>query len=272
MTDTTELRIPVDDHTTISGLLVRPAGARAILVLGHGAGAGMRHRFMDRVAAELAARDVATLRYQFPYMEAGRKRTDAPAVATATVRAAVVMARETAPELAPLAGGKSFGGRMTSRAVADGLITCDPGNAGTHGGLTAGDPAGSPAVDGIRGDPGHDAPLTVGGLVFFGFPLHPAGRPSADRADHLRQVPCPLLFLQGTRDALADLHLLRPVVADLGARATLHVVAGGDHSFGVLKRSGRSEDEVMAELGDVTAGWIAEQTSARGQGRPRAPD
>jgi uncharacterized protein len=272
MSDTTELRIPVDDHTTVSGLLLRPAGARAILVLGHGAGAGMRHRFMDRVAAELAARDVATLRYQFPYMEAGRKRTDAPAVATATVRAAVAMARETAPELASFGGGKSFGGRMTSRAVADGLVACDPAGAGAHGGPTAGDPAGSPAVDGIRGDPGRGATPAVRGLVFFGFPLHPAGRPGTDRADHLRQVACPLLFLQGTRDALADLDLLRPVVGGLGARVTLRVVEGGDHSFGVLKRSGRSEDEVMAELGDVAAGWIAEQTSARGQGSPRAPD
>jgi uncharacterized protein len=243
MSDTTELRIPVDDHTTVSGLLLRPAGARAVLVLGHGAGAGMRHRFMESVAAGLAARDVATLRYQFPYMEAGRRRTDAPAVAAAAVRAAVAVARETAPELALLAGGKSFGGRMTSRAVADGLITCDP--------------ADSPAVQ---------------GLVFFGFPLHPAGRPGMDRADHLRQVPCPLLFLQGTRDALADLDLLRPVVADLGARATLHVVEGGDHSFGMLKRSGRSEDAVMAELADVAAGWMAERTNARGQARPRAPE
>jgi uncharacterized protein len=272
MSDTTELRIPVDDHTTVSGLLHRPVGARAILVLGHGAGAGMRHRFMERVAAELAARDVATLRYQFPYMEAGRKRTDTPAAAAATVRAAVAMAREAAPELASFAGGKSFGGRMTSRAVADGLLTCDPAGADAHGGPTAGDPAGNPAVGGIPGDPSHAAPPAVRGLVFFGFPLHPAGRPGTDRADHLRRVPCSLLFLQGTRDALADLDLLRPVAAGLGARATLHVVEGGDHSFGVLKRSGRSEDEVMAELGDVAAGWIEEHTNARGQGRPRAPD
>jgi uncharacterized protein len=228
--------LPGGETTTVSGLLLRPAGARALLVLGHGAGAGMRHRFMERVAAELAARDVATLRYQFPYMEAGRKRTDTPAVAMATVRAAIATAREAAPELARLAGGKSFGGRMTSRAVAD-----------TH----------SPALD---------------GLVFFGFPLHPSGRPGTDRADHLRQVPCPLLFLQGTRDSLADLALLRPVVADLGPRATLHVVEGGDHSFGVLKRFGISEDDVMAELGDVVAGWIRDQTDARGRTRPRGPE
>jgi uncharacterized protein len=245
-TSATELDVPVPlpggDTTTVSGLLLRPAGARTILVLGHGAGAGMRHRFMERIAAELAARDVATLRYQFPYMEAGRKRTDTPAVATATVRAAIATARETAPDLARLAGGKSFGGRMTSRAVADGLIPCDPAD--------------------------HDPPA-VRGLIFFGFPLHPSGRPGTDRANHLRRVPCPLLFLQGTRDSLADLDLLRPVVADLGARATLHVVEGADHSFGVLKRSGRSEDDVMAELGDVVAGWITEQTNARGQARPR---
>jgi uncharacterized protein len=239
-TSATALDIPVPlpggETTTVSGLMLRPAGSRAILVLGHGAGAGMRHRFMERVAAELAARDVATLRYQFPYMEAGRKRTDTPAVAMATVRAAIATAREAAPELARLAGGKSFGGRMASRAVAD-----------HH----------SPAVD---------------GLVFFGFPLHPSGRSGTDRADHLRQVPCPLLFLQGTRDSLADLALLRSVVADLGPRATLHVVEGGDHSFGVLKRSGRSEDDVMAELGDVVAGWIRDQTDARGRIRPRAPE
>jgi uncharacterized protein len=239
-TSATALAVPValpgGEATTVSGLLLRPAGSRAILVLGHGAGAGMRHRFMERVAAELAARDVATLRYQFPYMEAGRKRTDTPAVAMATVRAAIATAREAAPELARLAGGKSFGGRMTSRAVAE-----------NH----------SPAVD---------------GLVFFGFPLHPSGRPGTDRADHLSQVPCPLLFLQATRDSLADLALLRPVVADLAPRATLHVVEGGDHSYGVLKRSGRSEDDVMAELGDVVAGWIRDQTDARGRTRPRAPE
>jgi uncharacterized protein len=260
-TSATELDVPVPlpggDTTTVSGLLLRPAAARTILVLGHGAGAGMRHRFMERIAAELAARDVATLRYQFPYMEAGRKRTDTPAVATATVRAAIATARETAPDLARLAGGKSFGGRMTSRAVADGLIRCGPASAGPD----RGDPADHDPAD-------HDPPA-VRGLIFFGFPLHPSGRPGTDRANHLRRVPCPLLFLQGTRDSLADLDLLRPVVADLGARATLHVVEGADHSFGVLKRSGRSEDDVMAELGDVVAGWITEQTNARGQARPR---
>jgi uncharacterized protein len=269
-TSPTELDLPVPlpggETITVSGLLLRPTGARAILVLGHGAGAGMRHRFMERVAAELAARDVATLRYQFPYMEAGRKRTDTPAVATATVRAAIATAREAAPELPRLAGGKSFGGRMTSRAVADGLIRCQPAHSrAVHG---------APADDGPPADddpPANHDPAAVRGLVLFGFPLHPAGRPGTDRADHLRQVPCPLLFLQGTRDSLAELDLLRPVVAGLGDRATLHVVEGGDHSFGVLKRSGRSEDEVMAELGDVTAGWITEQANARGQptARPR---
>jgi uncharacterized protein len=268
-TSATELDLPVSlpggETATVAGLLLRPAGARAILVLGHGAGAGMRHRFMERVAAELAARDVATLRYQFPYMEAGRKRTDPPTVAAATVRAAIATAREAAPELARLAGGKSFGGRMTSRAVADGLIRCDPASAGPDRGAPADN---APADE----DPAAHDPPAVRGLVFFGFPLHPSGRPGTDRADHLRQVPCPLLFLQGTRDSLADLDFLRPVVAELGARATLHVVDGGDHSFGVLKRSGRSEDEVMAELGDVTAGWIAEQADARGQRRPRAPE
>jgi uncharacterized protein len=187
-------------------------------VLGHCAGAGMRHPFMTRVATELAFRGVATLRYQFPYMEAGRRRTDPAPVAEATVRQALAAARAEAADLPLFAGGKSFGGRMTARAVAD-------------------------------------AGLTVRGLVFLGFPLHAPGRPSVDRAAHLSSITLPMLFVQGTRDKLADLSLLRPVIDTLH-HATLHIVDGGDHSFGVLKRSGRTEEAVMAEVCDVVAGWV----------------
>lgn len=220
MTEPVDITIPVEGAGPVSALLVRPTHAHALLVLAHGAGAGMRHRFMARAAAELADRGVATLRYQFPYMEAGRKRTDRPATAAATVRAAVGAARREAVDLPLFAGGKSFGGRMTALAAAD------PG----------------------LGD--------VAGLVFMGFPLHPSGKPSVERASVLPPVPVPMLFVQGTRDSLADLDLLTPVVDGLGARATLHIVEGGDHSFAVLRRSGRGEDEVMAEIGDVVTGWI----------------
>ena len=212
-----ELSIEVPDARTVSAILLRPDDARALLVLAHGAGAGMRHAFMDRVAHELAQRAVATLRYQFPYMEAGKKRPDRAPLAHATVRAAVAAGLEEAGDLPVCAGGKSFGGRMTSGAAAE-------------------------------------APLEgVVGLVFLGFPLHPAGRPATDRAGHLSRLDLPMLFVQGTRDALADLDLLRPLADELGARATLHVVEGADHSFKVLKRSGRTEVEVMAEVADAVA-------------------
>lgn len=216
-----ELRIGVGGKAgEVGGLLRRPGGAESLLVLGHGAGAGMRHPFMERVAAELATRGVATLRYQFPYMEAGKRRPDRAPVAQAAVRAAVAAGVDAAGGLPVFAGGKSFGGRMTSQAAAD-------------------------------------EPLAgVSGLVFLGFPLHPAGRPGTERAEHLSRVGVPLLFVQGTRDRLAELELLRPVLRDLGDRATLHVVDGGDHSFKVLKRSGRSEAEVMAELSDAVASFI----------------
>ena len=226
-----ELTIEVSDAGTVSGILRRPDEACALLVLAHGAGAGMRHPFMDRMARELADRGVATLRYQFPYMESGSKRPDRPPLAHATVRAAVAAGmaeagesgggRAPAPAALPVyAGGKSFGGRMTSGAAAE-------------------------------------SPLErVAGLVFFGFPLHPAGRPGTDRAEHLQDVDIPMLFLQGTRDALADLDLLRPVLDELGDRATLHVVDGADHSFKVLKRSGRTEDDVMAEIAGVVADFV----------------
>jgi len=216
------LRIPVDERRgAVSGRLRRPRHARALLVLGHGAGAGMEHPFLEAVAAGLAARELATLRYQFPYMEQGRRRPDPRATLVATVRAAVAAAREEAAELPLLAGGKSMGGRMTSLAAA-----AEP-------------------LDGVRG------------LVFLGFPLHAAGRPDAARAAHLPEVPLPMLFVQGTRDRLADLALLRPVLEGLGPRAALHVVEDGDHSFAVPRRSGRTPQEVRDELCDALAGFAA---------------
>lgn len=218
--DRRELRFAVEeDAGEVSALLVRPATPRCLLVLGHGAGAGMEHPFLETVSRRLAERSVATLRYQFPYMEAGRRFPGPLSRRLAAVRSAVRAGRELEPELPLLAGGKSMGGRMTSRAAAEELL---PG---------------------------------VAGLVFLGFPLHSAGKPSRERGEHLSGVDLPMLFVQGTRDRLADLDLLRPVVAGLGSRATLHVVEGGDHSFGVLKRSGRSTGEVMAELADAVAGW-----------------
>jgi uncharacterized protein len=215
-----ELRVPLQEGDDVSGLLVRPAHPRALLVLGHGAGAGMRHPFMADIAGQLGQRNVATLRYQFPYMEAGGRRPDAAPRAMATVRAALALARRIAPELPLFAGGKSFGGRMTSRAAAE-------------------------------------APLDgVVGLVFLGFPLHPAGRPGTERAAHLREVTLPSLFVQGTRDRLADLDLLRPVIGELGERATLHLVEGGDHSFNVPRRSGRTGADVLDEMGQAVAEWV----------------
>src|SRR5213079_3144894 len=197
---------------SVSALLLRPDGARLLYVLAHGAGAGMRHAFLESIAQRLAERGIATLRYQFPYMERRAGRPDPPAVAAATVRAAVTEAARAAPGLPLVAGGKSFGGRMTSTAQAE-------------------------------------APLPgVRGLVFLGFPLHPPGRPDDKRGEHLAQLRVPMLFLQGDRDEFADLKLLEPVVKRLGDRATLHLVEGGDHSFHVLKRSGRTDADVMGEL------------------------
>src|SRR5882672_633733 len=209
----------VEGGGEVSALLLRPAKARRLLVLAHGAGAGMCHPFMEKLAGELAGVGVATLRYQFPYMEARRRVPDAPAVLIATVMAAVQAAAEAAPGLPLLAGGKSMGGRMTSQAAAR-----------------------SP-LDGVRG------------LVFFGFPLHPPNRLGTKRADHLAKVAMPMLFLQGTRDKLADLKLLRPVCTKLGSRATLHVIETADHSFHVLKKSGRSDPEVLRELAEKAASW-----------------
>ena len=215
-----DLRIDVGERIgTVSGLLLRPTDAWVMYALAHGAGAGMRHRFMDAIATALALRGVATLRYQFPFTEAGSRRPDPPGVLEATVRAAADAAREHAEGLPLVAGGKSLGGRMTSNAQA-------------HRPLTG-----------------------VSGLVFLGFPLHPPKQPGERRAEHLRDVELPMLFLQGTRDELAHLDLMRPVCDRLGARATLHIVEGADHGFEVLKRSGRTDAEVMEELAETVASW-----------------
>ena len=209
-----------DGGPRVSGLLMRPPGARWLYVLAHGAGAGMRHPFLEAIAQRLAERDIATLRYQFPYMEQRARRPDPPALAAAAVRAAVMEAARAAPGLPLVAGGKSFGGRMTSTAQA------------------------SEPLPAVRG------------LVFLGFPLHPPGRLGNERAEHLARVQVPMLFLQGTRDDFADLKLLRPVVKRLGTRATLHLVDGGDHSFRVLKRSGRTDADVMGELVGAIVEWM----------------
>jgi len=215
------LTIALDPNAHVSGLLVVPPKATACYVLAHGAGAGMTHPFMTDVAAGLAARGIATLRYQFPYMEKGSKRPDPPKVAHAAVRAAVAAARKQLPKLPLIAGGKSFGGRMTSQAQAL-------------------------------------APLEgVAGLAFLGFPLHPANKPSHERAAHLADVKTPMLFLQGTRDALADLAELKPVITTLGRRATLTLLDDADHSFHVPARTGRKDAEVLAEALDAFAGWTA---------------
>ena len=213
------IRILVGEQS-VSGLLLRPADATALYVFAHGAGAGMTHRAMESNAQGLAARGIATLRYQFPYMEKGSKRVDPPKVAHAAVRAAVAQAARLAPDLPLFAGGRSFGGRMTSQAQAD-------------------------------------APLPgVRGLTFLGFPLHPAGKPGVERAEHLSQVQIPMLFVSGSRDALAELDLLRPMVARLGNRARLHLVDQADHSFKVAAKSGRTPADAEAEALDALAEWM----------------
>jgi uncharacterized protein len=213
------LKIEIDDTAAVSALMIRPPQARACFVFAHGAGAGMAHPFMATVAAGLGERNVATLRYQFPYMEKASKRPDPPAVAQAAVRAAVAEAARRCPGMKLIAGGKSFGGRMTSQAQA------------------------KAPLDGVHG------------LAFFGFPLHPAGKPSSERAKHLAEVHVPMLFLQGTRDGLAELKLLEPVIKGLGPLASLHPVEGADHSFHVLVRSGRNDREVMDEILDAFVAW-----------------
>jgi predicted alpha/beta-hydrolase family hydrolase len=215
-----KLDVEVGNAASVSALLDRPPQARACFVFAHGAGAGMTHPFMEAVASGLGERGVATLRYQFPYMEKGTRRPDPPAIAQAAVRAAVAEAGRCCAGLSLVAGGKSFGGRMTSQAQA------------------------IAPLDGVRG------------LAFLGFPLHPAGKPSSDRARHLADVHVPMLFMQGTRDSLAELKLLEPVVKSLGPSATLHRVEAADHSFHVPARSGRNDREVMNEILDGFAAWI----------------
>lgn len=215
------IKIRVEKIGTVGALLLAPSNSRACFVFAHGAGAGMTHIFMEAVAAGLAARHIASLRYQFAYMEQGAKRPDPPPIAHAVVRAAVSCALQRLSGVPLIAGGKSFGGRMTSQAQ-----------------------AASPL-------------LGVHGLVFFGFPLHPAGKPSADRGEHLKKIAVPMLFLQGERDKLAELHLVQPLVRDLGNRATLHVLPQADHSFHVPSRSGRSDAEIMADSLDVFATWCS---------------
>jgi predicted alpha/beta-hydrolase family hydrolase len=215
-----QLTIAVDPARRVSGLLQTSPRARACYVMAHGAGAGMTHPFMAATANSLVERDIATLRYQFPYMEQGSKRPDPPAVAHAAVRAAVAEAARRVPNLALFAGGRSFGGRMTSQAQAASPL---PG---------------------------------VHGLVFLGFPLHPAGKPATERAAHLVDVQVPMLFLQGTRDELAHLPLLEALAGELGARATLKLFQDADHSFHVPARTGRNDADVRTELSDVLADWI----------------
>lgn len=220
MSDDKEVTIAVEGSGTVSGLLVMPPKAGALYVLAHGAGAGMRQKFLEATAQGLAKRGIGTLRYQFPYMEKGSKRPDRPPVAFATVRAAVAEAARLAPGMKLVAGGKSFGGRMTSGAEAEAHL---PG---------------------------------VAGLAFLGFPLHPPGAPADTRGAHLAEVTVPMLFLQGTRDEFADLDLLRPLVERLGDRATLHLVEAADHSFRVPAKSGRKDPQVLDEVLDTMAAWV----------------
>jgi len=215
----TRLAIPVVGGR-VSGLLLKPDDAKALYLFAHGAGVGMTHPSMASNAQGLAKRGIATLRFQFPYMEKGGGRPDPPGIAHATVRAAVAKAGELAPELPLFAGGRSYGGRMTSQAQS---IAPLPG---------------------------------VRGLVFLGFPLHPAGKPGNERAEHLEQVEIPMLFVSGSRDALADLQLLRPLVGGLGDHAMLHVVEGGDHGLKVLVSSGRTNEDAQGEALDAIAEWI----------------
>ena len=214
------LTVPLEDGSAVSALLDVPDTPVACYVFAHGAGAGMHHSFMAEVAQGLARRGVAVLRFQFPYMEKGSKRPDVPKVAQAAIRAAVALAARRFPDLPLFAGGKSYGGRMSSQAQA------------------------AQPLAGVRG------------LAFVGFPLHPAGKPSTDRAAHLADVQLPMLFLQGTRDSLAELALIQQTTAALGERATLHVVDGADHSFHLLAKSGRTDTQAREELVDVMHDWM----------------
>jgi uncharacterized protein len=219
MNETSPVAISVNERVRVSGLMQRPTSTKACLVLAHGAGADMHHSFMAALAGDLAANGVATLRFQFPYTETQGRRPDPPALCHATVRAAVATAHTLAPSLPLIAGGKSFGGRMTSQAQAE------------------------IALPHVRG------------LVFFGFPLHPPKQPSIDRAAHLFQVNIPMLFLQGTRDALAELRLIEPLAKRLGVRATLTLLKDADHSFHVPARSGRTDEQVRKDMIEAFAIW-----------------
>lgn len=219
-TRSSSLTIPLASGDTSSGLLQVPANAEACYVFAHGAGAGMNHAFMAAIAQGLAERGIATLRFNFPYMKQGSKRPDSPAVAHAAVRAAVAEASRQLPDVPLFAGGKSYGGRMTTQAQA------------------------AEALSGVLG------------IVLVGFPLHPAGKPSTERAAHLAGIKLPMLFLQGTRDGLADLELITQTTTSLAKRATLHIVEGADHAFHVLVRSGRNDEQVREELLDTMASWM----------------
>jgi predicted alpha/beta-hydrolase family hydrolase len=221
--ETKPITIAVDATTRVSGLFIQGAKSRALYVFAPGAGAGITHSFMEDVAVGLAEREIATLRYQFPYMERGSGRPDPPPICHATVRAAVHEGARLLPGVPLFAGGKSFGGRMTSQAQ-----------------------AASPLPD-------------VRGIIFLGFPLHLAKKPSDTRAAHLYDVRIPMLFLQGTRDELADMKLLEPVTTKLGSLATLEKIEAADHGFHVLVRSGRTNAQVMSELLDKISGWTARQ-------------
>jgi predicted alpha/beta-hydrolase family hydrolase len=221
------ITIAVSDNTRVSALLLAPSHASACFVFAHGAGAGMTHPSIVAVATGLSERGIASLRYQFPYMEKGAKRPDPPPIAHAAVRAAVAQARRELPKLPLIAGGRSFGGRMTSQAQA--LMPLDG----------------------------------VAGLAFLAFPLHPAKRPSRERAKHLSDVKIPMLFLQGTRDALAEMSELEPVCKALGRRATLTLFADADHSFHVPARTGRKDADVRAEMLDAFAAWVERVRTSR---------
>jgi hypothetical protein len=220
--DEFDLTLTAGAHA-VSAVITAPSAPRFVYVLAHGAGAGMRHPFLAGVASSLAARQVATLRYNFPYMEVGRNRVDSPPVAFATVRAAVAACSQQLPALPIIAGGKSFGGRMTSGAQAE------------------------------------EPMAGVAGLAFLGFPLHPPGRPGVDRAAHLQHVDVPMLFLQGARDEFASLDLLRDLIQSLGERATLELIPGADHSFKAPKSAGLSAAQVMERLADTLVAWGARQ-------------
>jgi predicted alpha/beta-hydrolase family hydrolase len=228
VTEAADLRFRISDTIgEVSAFLLRPPDAWLLYVLAHGAGAGMRHPFLENMSAALAAEGVATFRYQFPYIEAGRSRPDVPATLEATVRAAVAKAGEVVPELPVVAGGKSLGGRMTSAAAAGSTLE------------------------------------RVRGLAFLGFPLHPPGQPGTRRADHLQHVALPMLFLQGTRDAFAQIDLIQAVCHTLGSRATLRLIEGADHSFSVLQRSGQTSGQVVDELAGTLARWARAQIQIR---------